>query len=114
MFTVSIYYYVKPLSMHIRYIYLFWNKSEQETGNGHCPYLLFCGATLYAYYIHMYFFETSMNRKLAMVTVPIYYYVNPLFMEIRYIYIFWNNSEQEIGNGHCPYPLSCVAILYTY
>ena len=52
MVIVPIYNYVNPLHMHNIYIYIFLIKSEQETGNGHCSYLLSCESTVYAYYIH--------------------------------------------------------------
>ena len=57
MVTVPFYYSVKALYMHIEYIYIFSKKSEQEIENGNCPYQLLCGATFYAYHMHIYFLK---------------------------------------------------------
>ena len=70
----------------------------------HCKYLLYT-------YI---FFETCLNPKMAMVTVPIYYLGEPLYILIIYIYIFWNLLELENGNGYCPYLLFRWATIHTY
>ena len=84
-------YYVKLLYMYIIYIYFVWNKSDLEIGIGHCPYLLLCEATLYAYYIHIYILKQvwagNWQRSLSLSTIMWYH-----FICILYTYIFFETS----------------------
>ena len=96
-------------TLRIYYIHIYLSKkSELVSGNGNGPYLLFCDIIYRHIMYYIYIFKMSLNRNSSTVTTSVYYFMKPLHMHIIHIYIFQNESEQEIVYGYCILSLSII------